>query len=271
MGLGALLTVALAAGGYAALAQSDGAETEAQQDPQGSGPEDALEAPAPGVRRFHPAAGVDEQQLLADALGITVEELEAAHEAARAAAVEQALAEGLITEAQAEALLAGDVAPRAGRFFRGYLLQGLELEPQQLLADALGSSVEELEAAKAEVREARLAAMVDAGALSEEEAEMIAARHAVAAYVDHEAIGEMVQNSIEAAIAEALADGAITQEQADQMLEKLERLDGFRFHFGPDGFGRGHGPRHHHGGDGGRRGFGGRSGAAPAMQPGISG
>ena len=276
MAMGALLVLALAAGGYAAFAQTEGdaAQRGAQITPPQDGPAGARVAPAfaqdgpalahgPGRGRGPGGArvDVDEAQLLADALGITVEELEAAREAVREAIVEQAVAEGLITEAQAEALLEANAGPRAAQFLRRLIQNNMEIDSQQLLADALGITVEELQAAQREVQEAKLAAMVEAGILTEEEAEMIAARRAVQEYVDREAIAEMVRNSLEAAINEALADGAITQEQADQMLEHLENFDGFRFNFGP---GRpGHGPGHHRGGPGGPGGQ-----RAPAFQPG---
>ena len=77
---------------------------------------------------------LDYPALLADALGVTVEELQTAQEAAHQAALEQALEEGLITQEQADRML-------SLRAVRGYLNR------EALLAEALGMSVAELQAA----------------------------------------------------------------------------------------------------------------------------
>ena len=54
------------------------------------------------------AADTDRSQTLADALGITVDELNAARDAARDAALDQAVAEGLLTQEQADAIRNGE-------------------------------------------------------------------------------------------------------------------------------------------------------------------
>lgn len=262
MGIGVVLVLAVVLGGVIAFAQDgDEAETPAVQedDAQTSGEENAdLEtqddntaddeaetevpvAPHPGFRGD--LRGNDEA-LLAEALGISVDELEAAYEAAHDAAIEAALAEGVITEEQAEQLRERGLGHPFGRGL------GLDLDKNDLLAEALGISVDELEAARAEVRSARLAAMVEAGVLTQEEADLIAARETVQSYVDRDALAEMVQNAYEEAVAQALADGAITQAQADQLLEALSTSN-FRFGGGfGEPFGRGgRGPHRgfHHG------------------------
>ncbi len=152
--------------------------------------------------------------------------------------VDQALEEELITEAQAEALREGD---RPFVLRRG--LQALDVDHDVLLADALGISIEELDEARNEARVARLQALVESGVLTQDQADLIAAREAVQEYVDVDGLAEMMQNAYEEAIAAALEDGAITQEQADQLLENVPTFDHFRFD----------GPRRHHfrGGPGG--------------------
>jgi hypothetical protein len=154
------------------------------------------------------------------------------------------VADGLITQEQADQLLAQDNGfgrPGHHGFFGG--------EKDEYLAEALGISVEELREAQAEVLAARLAAMVEAGLMTQEQADLIAARQAVQNYVDQEAIQAAVQSQYESAIEEAVADGAITQEQADQLLENMANslTPGFGFG-GPGGFGGGPGGHHHHGG-----------------------
>jgi polyhydroxyalkanoate synthesis regulator phasin len=227
MGLGAALALAIAVAGVAAFAQ-DG-----EQDDVTPLPESEVESGTiPWWRGFHAErldfSGPDED-LLAAALGITVEELEAAQEEARAAAIEQAVAEGRISQEQAEQLLEG-----VGRFGRHGHLFGASGE---WLAEALGISVEELQAAQAEVGAAKLAELVEAGMLTQEEAELMAAREAVQSYVDQEALSTALQNAYEEAVAAALADGAITQAQADQL---LENIPSFSFGFGFSARGRGH-------------------------------
>lgn len=118
----------------------------------------------------------------------------------------------------------------------------------EYLADALGITVEELDAAQAEARAAMLADEVAAGTITQEQADLITAREVVASYLDKEALATETegldraaaaaahQAAYEAAVAEALADGAITQAQADTLLAEP--------------FGRGFGGRGGRGGPG---------------------
>ena len=144
---------------------------------------------------------------LADALDITVEELEAAQLEARATLIEQAEAEGLITAEQADLLL---VLPE----LRTYM------DHETWLAGALGMSVEELQSA-----------LEDGVRLPELIAEL---------GLDPAAVHESVQAARAAAIQQAVDDGVITQAQADEILSG----SGFGFGGGPGrrGFGRGRGP-----------------------------
>lgn len=188
----------------------------------------------------------DSKEALAEALGISVEELETAQTAAREAAINQAVADGLITQEQADEMLAN-----------GYGGHGL-LGPSQMntyLAEALGISVEELDAAVDQVFADRLAEMVADGTITQEQADMIQARRSVQDYVDVEALQATMQAAYEEAINQALADGVITQEQADTLLSNATSgFSGFGFPgFGGPGFG---GPGGH-GGHRGGPGFGG--------------
>ncbi|MFW5941643.1 MAG: hypothetical protein ACOC9X_03030 [bacterium] len=234
VGFGALLALGLVLGGAVVFAQSDDEpETPAVQDDGDEETEDL--SPGRGVWGFPGGrTGLfgDEAELLAEALGITVEELQAAHEEVRATLIEQAVEEGLITEEQAEQLL------ESGRVFglRRDLL-ALESDKEELLADALDITVEELREAQREVRADRLQELVEAGVLTQEQADRLAARQAVQDYLDREALQSAIQDTFADAIDAALSDGAITQEEADRLLENLPE-------FGPFGFG-GHGPGHH--------------------------
>ncbi|HEX8682053.1 MAG TPA: hypothetical protein VF707_07060 [Ardenticatenaceae bacterium] len=245
-----------------------------------SAPADA-ETGGRGFRGGHGGRFVGHEELAA-ALGITVEELDAAQEAAHAAVLQQAVAEGLITQEEADAILNGE-----GRRFHRHALRGSEIDYDALLAAELSISVEELEAAEDEARASALDAAVAEGLLTQEQADLIEAREALREYVDREAIlaealgmsaeeleaakaeGQSLSDIIEAqgldvetvraemqagyeaAVEQAVTDGVITREQADAILSG-------------EGFG---GPGFRFGGRG-RHGFGGPRGdfdSAPTM------
>jgi hypothetical protein len=204
MGFGASLVIVLAMAGVVVFAQSDG-------DGGDEAPELLEDQSGPWRFRRGPFVDVDEQALLAEALGITVEELQAAHEEVRVAAIEQALAEGLISEEEAEALIEDGFGPRV-RWGVNSLI-----DKDEALAEALGISVEELQAAQSEVYAARLEALVEDGVLTQEQADLAAARRAVREYIDAETLQATVQDAYEAAVEQALEDGAISEEQAEQL------------------------------------------------------
>lgn len=93
MGLGAMLALVIAIGGIAVFAQEEEPET---VTPEAEADSEVL----PWSRGFHAEVksfrGQDEE-LLAEALGISVDDLAAAQDEARLAAIDQALAEGSIT------------------------------------------------------------------------------------------------------------------------------------------------------------------------------
>lgn len=257
--VGALL-VTLVVFGAATFAQDDDdAETPEAENGEPAGEEatdDEAETTVPD--RWPDGRLADHDEYLAEALGISVDELQAAYEEVRIAAIEEAVEEGALTEEQADELL-DDANGFHGRFGHGFRFSGLDEEA--LLADALDISVEALQAARAEALAAKLEAMVEAGRLTQERADIMAAREAVEGYFDQEAVAEMIQEAYESAVAEALADGVITQEQADQLLENLA-VPG-RFGLFDGGF-HGRAPRGHHGfrGNPGGTFFNGGNGAA---------
>ena len=142
------------------------------------------------------------QENLAEALGITVEELQAAQEQAFAATVADAVTEGTISQEQADRLL-------AGRALRAYL------DYQAILAAALDMTADELEAAFAD-DQSLVDLMVEKG-------------------IDSEELQASIRTGYEAAVQQAVTDGVITQEQADEVLAEDALLP---FHFGL------HGPGH---------------------------
>jgi hypothetical protein len=236
---------------------------------------------------------IDYQQLLADALGISVEELEAAYETARTAAIEQAVEEGLINQEQADEMLVWRGIGHKGFGFFGFhrgpkgVAGESTIDENALLADALGISVEKLQAARDEANQAAIEQAIAEGLITQEQADEMQARKDLQSYLNRnsllaQALGmtveeletayadgktpsdllsesgldaatvrEKLQEAHANALAQAVEDGVITQEQADEMQDGpgLGGRGGFG---GPGQGGRGK--------FGGRGGFGGRPG-----------
>jgi len=141
---------------------------------------------------------VDMQALLAEELGISVEELQAAQAAAREAAIQQLVEAGVLTEEQ------GELAA-AGAALRGYL------DRHDLVAEALDMTPEALTQSRLDGK--TLAEILDDQGLS---------------------LSEYQENLAQVradALAQAVADGVITQDQLDQLQDRIQ-----------DGFGRGQHP-----------------------------
>lgn len=149
---------------------------------------------------------IDFDALLADALGITEEELQAAYSQAHQAGVQQALDEGLITQEEADQIL-------ARHQLRNYL------DRDELTATALGITTEELQAARDEGKPLSVL-IYELG-------------------LEPATVRTNMQAAFEAAIQQAVTDGVISQEQADEILNAPGRGFGPRggFHHGRGGFG----------------------------------
>ena len=134
---------------------------------------------------------------LADALDISVDELDAARQTARETLLAQAVADGSITQAQADEMADGNFSPRR---YLGDLRQ--EYLPKEtvdaVIADALSLTVDDLTAAR------------DAGQRLPE----IAAQQGV----DLSEVQAALQTALADALQQAVADGRITQAQADDIL-----------------------------------------------------
>jgi hypothetical protein len=186
---------------------------------------------------------------LAEALGITADELQAAEETAYEAAIDQALEQGLITQAQADTLKeqAGTTGRFGGRGLKGFLgLAGdTTIDMDALLADALGITVDELTTARTEAQDLALAAAVEDGRITQEQADQIKAEQALKTYLNEQGFEDQVRTLYESLVDQAVQAGVITQAQADAILAN----QGTRGLFGPHGG---------MGGFGGRGGFEGR-------------
>lgn len=248
--------------------------------------------------------GIDkgDSSYLADALGITVEELDAAQEAAHAAAIEQAVEAGLLTQEQADWILSGEALGMRGFGFKGFGHSDIEsdeaaIDRNALLAAALGISVDELDAARAEAKDAAIAQALADGTITQEQVDLMEARAALKDVIDGEAImadvlgisvedlqaarqdrasmaqlledsgmtatelTEALQAAHADAVQQAVADGIVTQEQAD--LLSANGFDGFH-----GAGGRGH---HGHGGCGFSGGKGSLGGPLGGPQGGPTG
>ena len=165
---------------------------------------------------------------LADALGITTEQLSAAVETARLAVIQEALDKGLITQTQADSLKSND--RMGGRGGLGFFVKDGSIDEDALLAKALNITVEKLTQARQTAEDARLAQAVKDGKMTQEQADLMKAREALQSY--------LVEKNIYAnAVAQAVKDGVITQAQADAILAQSGRGG-----FGKGGFGDMGGP-----------------------------
>jgi len=187
-------------------------------------------------------------QDLADALGIDLTTLQAAQKTAAEAALQQAVDQGLITQAQADQLKANGLDGRHGMLLKR--AEAASIDMQALLAKALNISVDDLKAAQQKAMQTALDRAVANGQITQEQADLMKARQAV---FGSDKFQSSMQSAFEAAVQQAVTDGAITQAQADQILKEQAGKNFFGGgRGGPggfDGFGGGR-----HGGRGGMRG-----------------
>lgn len=233
----------------------------------------AFQAAAPVVNGRNGAnfgkgfGGGTSNQDLATALGITVEKLQAAYTSATDDALKQAVTAGLITQAQADQIKA-----RGGQFLElGRYTDSSTIDYNAILAKALNISVDQLNAAYVKAFNARIDSAVTAGKLTQDQANLEKGRYALS---NNSKFQSSIQSAYQAAVKQAVADGVITQAQADQILKNNAGM-GFGGKMGNFGGMRG-GPGGHGGMDEG--GFGGRgqrkganpNPAAPTATPGTS-
>jgi hypothetical protein len=226
-------------------------------------PQVSLAAPATSAEtqgRGPGGPGGQNDTYLADALGITVDELQAAQDQAREAAIDQALEQGLITAAQAEVLREGDGFGRGGAMMMYRLGGGDDSDQHALLAEALGVTVDELEAAQQEAQQAAsedfIAQAIEDGRMTQEQADLMQARQKLGTWIRE-------QGFFAKAVEAAVKAGVITQAQADAILSP-DAEQGLRgFGMGEFGMGR------MGGGAFGMGGFGGRGGGCGGRMGGL--
>jgi len=198
-----------------------------------------------------PAHGEDRAEFLAQALGISVEELQEALKSAQLSAIEAAVEDGKLTRKQADWMIL------RGLGYRGLAGGVKAVDFDALLAGELGISVDELQAARDQAFELAIEQNLADGKITEEQADLIRARRALKEYLNRKAllaqalglsVGELdaareegktisqvleeqgltaveareaLEAAYQAAIQQAVADGVITQVQADLFLERF--------------------------------------------------
>ena len=157
---------------------------------------------------------------LAEALGITAEELDAAQEEAFLSAIDTALKAEYITDSQAESLKAGNGGFRS--LFR-YLSENerSEFDQAAYLAEALGISGEELEAAYDAIRQARIDELIADGIITQDQADL---RVAFLALRESTTFQANMKQAMTDAINSEVEAGTLTQAQADLLIASLEDL-----------------------------------------------
>lgn len=172
-------------------------------------------------------AGYSSQEL-ATALGVTSDALTKAQAEAQSAALAKAVADGLITQAQADEISAnGSAFPFGGSWNAWLSAKGIEFD--SFLADALGISTDDLAAARSKALAAHLSTLVANGSLTQDQADLIEAQQALAGSTK---FTSAMQSAFETAVAQAVKDGTITQAQADLLLAKVTQNGGFNLGWG---------------------------------------
>ncbi len=232
-----VLTLAFGLVAFAPIDAASAATPEDEGFNHGRGPGD-----------FRPG-GPGDNEALAEALGISVDELDAAFETVQATALEQAVADGKLTQEQSDQIAERGFIGRRGGF---HPMQG---NIDTTLAGALGISEEELQAARKRVQADAIQQALEDGKITEEQVAMMEARQALQNYFQKDemiakalgiTVGELdaakedgqhlpdlmeelgiepedfeadMQALHEEILQQAIQDGIITQEQADQMLK----------------------------------------------------
>jgi len=176
--------------------------------------------------------------------------VQAAFQSATAEALKQAVAAGVITQAQADAITArGELLGPAP------WLSAAGIDFNSLLANALGISVDQLKAGFQKAYDTQIDNAVANGTLTQAQADLLKGRYALDNSTQFQSA---MQSAFQAAVQQAVTDGVITQAQADAILKSASSagakgFEGFGFPGGPRGFGE-------FGGFGGPHGRGGRGG-----------
>ncbi len=98
------------------------------------------------------------------------------------------------------------------------------VDPNALLADALGITTDELQAARVKAQDQALAQAVTDGQITQEQADQMKADQALKTYLDDQGLQTQMQTLYQDAVKQAVKAGVITQAQADAILANQVRL-----------------------------------------------
>ena len=211
--------------GAAILVVASGATVAFAQATDNPAPRFPGSFPPVGPGQSWPDGSIDHDAVLAEALGITVDELQAAQSEAHTVVIEQAIEAGQITQEQADQMLdPNSVSKRGQRAFGKLGMFGSRgiVDHQTPLANALGITVEELHAAQEEAHAAAFEQAVEEGFITEEMVTKMETFRALRDYLEtDDSLAEAratMKVAQEGAIQQAVEDGVIAQVQADQFL-----------------------------------------------------
>ena len=108
------------------------------------------------------------------------------------------------------------------------------IDQDALLADALGITTDELQAARVKAQDLALAQAVTDGQITQEQADQMKAEQALKTYLSDQGLQTQMQTLYQDAVKQAVKAGVITQAQADAILANQGKFGGMH---GFDGFG----------------------------------
>lgn len=196
----------------------------------------------PGLDKHGPMGDQVSNTDLAAALGITTDQLTAAYQTANTEALKQAVAKGLITQAQADQYAAGTTSGKPIRPFDFGQFANSGIDYNALLAQALNITTDQLKAAQTTAFNTAIDNAVKNGTMTQDQADLAKARRALQNDSNFQA---NLKSAYEAALKQAVTDGTITQAQADLLIQAESQMPGgmgggFGFDMGRGGHG-GHG------------------------------
>jgi hypothetical protein len=171
---------------------------------------------------------------LATALNITAAQLKTAQQTATTEAIKQAVAAGLITQAQADQYTqnSSNGLPDGGGM---PWLKSSTINYDDLLAKALGITTDQLKAGYLKAYETNLALAVTNGTMTQDQADAAKASYVLQNNTDYQ---NALKTGYETAVNQAVTSGLITQAQADEVLKNNNGLG----MIGAGGGGRSGGP-----------------------------
>jgi hypothetical protein len=189
--------------------------------------------------------GVSDQEL-ANALGISLDQLQTAQKSATDEALKEAVSAGLITQAQADQFAQNEQNAQNGHPFPGLPpLKDSSIDYNALLAKALGISTDQLQAVYQKAYYADIDAAVANGSMTQAQADEAKGRYALS---NDSNFQSAMKSAFEAAVNQAVSSGVITQAQADQILQNDSGMMGWPGLGGPGGRGGPGGPNGWNGG-----------------------